>query len=205
MINLNMLKHMKRIINRFIREEISIARIHELYSSAILSHYVKVRGNLENIFIGEGTIVQDEVEIVNSGLGSICIGSNCIILSGAKILSYGGVVKIGNSCSLNPYSIIYGGEGGIVIGNYVRIAAHCVLIPQNHNFERLDKPIFEQGVSSIGIVIDDDVWIGANVTILDNVHIGMGSVIGAGSVVTKNIPAFSLVVGNPGRVIRTRN
>lgn len=84
------------------------------------------------------------------------------------------------------------------------IAAHTVIIPANHNFDRMDLPISRQGLTTKGINIGNDVWIGANVVILDGVEIGDGCVIGASSVVTKSIPNNSVAVGNPAKVIKSR-
>ncbi|MCK7515996.1 MAG: acyltransferase [Desulfobacterales bacterium] len=74
----------------------------------------------------------------------------------------------------------YTGDGGLTIGNNVRIAAHTVIIPANHVFDDVNIPIRKQGLSKKGIVIEDDVWIGSGVKILDGVVIGKGCVIGAG-------------------------
>lgn len=141
------------------------------------------------------------IKIVKSG--KISIGENCFIHQSSMIMTYGGDITLGNNVSVNPYTILYG-HGGLKIGNFVRIAAHTVIIPSNHNFERTDIPIFRQGHTSKGITIEDDVWIGTHVTILDGVKIGQGSIIGAGAVVNKDIPPYSIVVGNPGKVIRNR-
>jgi galactoside O-acetyltransferase len=73
-----------------------------------------------------------------------------------------------------------------------------------HRFDRTDVPIHGQGVTSRGVVIEDNVWIGMNVSILDGVRIGNGSIVGAGAVVTKDVPANAIVVGNPARVLRFR-
>ena len=85
------------------------------------------------------------------------------------------------------------------------IAAHTTVIPSNHIFASCDLPIREQGLTCKGIVIEDDVWIGTGVKILDGITIGKGSVIGAGTVLTKSIEPYSVVVGVPGRVIRMRD
>lgn len=136
--------------------------------------------------------------------GSIKMGKNCFVHDYAMILTYGGNIEIGDNCSFNPFTIVYG-HGGLKIGNGVRIAAHCVIIPSNHNFDRLDIPIFRQGHTKKGIVIEDDVWIGTNCTILDGVTIGKGSVIGAGTLVNKSLPEYSVAVGVPARVLYKRN
>jgi len=99
--------------------------------------------------------------------------------------------------------MIYG-NGGLKIGNNVRIATHTIIIPADHSFEDLSIPIMLQAEKRKGIIIDDDVWIGASVKILDGVKIGRGCVIGAGSVVNHSIPDYSVAVGVPAKVIKSR-
>lgn len=94
--------------------------------------------------------------------------------------------------------------GGVEIGDDVRIATHTVIVAATHRFQALDVPIREQGVEGRKIVIEDDVWIGANVCILGGVTVGSGAVIGAGSVVTRSVPRGAIAAGNPARVIGTR-
>jgi acetyltransferase-like isoleucine patch superfamily enzyme len=119
------------------------------------------------------------------------------------IMSYGGDIEIGNDCSINPFRVLYG-HGGLKVGNSVRIASHTVIVPGNHTFENLNIPIRCQPETRLGIIIEDDVWIGAGCKILDGVRIGRGCVIGAGSVVTSNLEEYSIAVGVPARVIRNR-
>jgi acetyltransferase-like isoleucine patch superfamily enzyme len=135
--------------------------------------------------------------------GKVEIGKNCIIMSGAIIAAYGGFIKIGDSVSINPYSIIYG-HGGVSIGEGTRIASHCVIIPANHIFDDPKTFIKNQGLKHQGINIGKDVWLGTGVRILDGVTIGNGAVIGAGGVVTKDISSGSIAVGVPARVIGSR-
>jgi len=135
--------------------------------------------------------------------GSIEIGRKCEIHYGTLILTYGGDIYIGNNVSINPYSIIYG-HGGLAIEDNVRIAAHCVIIPANHIFDDPSIPIYKQGETRKGIHIEQDVWIGARVTILDGVTIKRGAVIAAGSVVTKDVPANSIIAGIPAKIINNR-
>ncbi|MBC5773504.1 acyltransferase [Pontibacter sp. KCTC 32443] len=137
--------------------------------------------------------------------GSVKIGSNCEFLNGVLLMPYGGSITVGNSCSINPYTVIYGHDRGVIIGDNVLIAAHCVVIPSNHKFERIDIPINQQGEQSKGIIIKDDVWIGSGCRILDGVTIGRGAIVGAGSVVTASVPDFAIYAGVPAKLIRMRN
>jgi len=135
--------------------------------------------------------------------GNVSIGNNSDLRSFTFLDARGGFINIGNNCSINDFSIIYG-MGGVTIGDDVRIATHTVIISGEHNFNDRDKLIRLQGVRPLEIIIEDNVWIGANVTILGGSKVGNGSIIGAGSVVTKSIPPFSVAVGNPAKVLKTR-
>lgn len=137
------------------------------------------------------------------GGGTIHIGPRSHIHDYAMVMTFGGDIRIGANCTVNPFCVLYG-HGGLTIGDSVRIASHSVFIPANHNFNDLSKPIRQQGETRLGIVIEDDVWIGTGVRVLDGVRIGRGSVIGAGAVVTKSIPPNSLAVGIPARVVGRR-
>jgi acetyltransferase-like isoleucine patch superfamily enzyme len=137
---------------------------------------------------------------VNSG-GSIAIGKGCDIHAFAMLITYGGPIRLGDNCSVNPFTIIYG-NGGAYIGNNVRIAAHVMIIPSNHKPGTDATPLHLSGMTHKGIWIEDNVWIGAGAKILDGVSIGRNAVIGAGSVVTRSIPANATAAGVPARVLK---
>lgn len=159
---------------------------------------------MPSIEIGNHAIIESNVTLNTSiGGGTIKIGNNCELRKGCQLLSYGGNILIGNNVSINPYTLVYG-QGNITIGNYVRIAAQCVLIPSNHVFSDPTLPIYAQGLINKGITIEDDVWIGCGVRILDGVTIARGCVIGAGSVVTKSTEAYGIYVGVPAVKIKSR-
>lgn len=160
------------------------------------------RTGSEQIVTGEGTRVAPDARLDGTG-GPIRLGERCLVHPGAMLLPYGGFITMGDDCTVNPYTILYG-HGGLTIGNGVRIATHSVIIPANHVFSDPDTPIHQQSETKLGVTIDDDVWIGSNVTILDGVHIGTGSVIAAGSVVTRSVEPFSIVGGAPARLLKTR-
>lgn len=94
--------------------------------------------------------------------------------------------------------------GGIEIGSNVIIGPYCIIHSANHTFDDIARPIILQGYEKKPVRIGDDCWLGANVIVLPGVTIGRGSIIGAGSVVTKDIPPYSVAVGNPAKVIRSR-
>jgi acetyltransferase-like isoleucine patch superfamily enzyme len=141
--------------------------------------------------------------IRTDGGGSISIGKNCEIHPFAMVLTYGGDIHIGDNCSVNPFAIVYG-HGGVRIGNGVRIAAHTVIIPANHNPPSEGVPLHMSGTRGKGIVIDDDVWLGTGARILDGVHISRHAIVGAGSVVTKSVPENATVAGVPALLIKQR-
>ncbi len=143
------------------------------------------------------TYISPSASLVNKL--SMSIGRNVIVNRCCTIWTTD--LYLGDFVQINPGSVIY---GKIKIGKNVLIGPNCNIVGGNHRFEDLSKPIRTQGSNSVGIEIGDDVWLGAAVSIVDGVKIGSGSIIGAGSVLTKNIPRNSIVVGNPGKVIRTR-
>lgn len=114
-----------------------------------------------------------------------------------------GYIEIGQDAYIGPYGCL-AGPGHISIGQNCMIASHTGIYANNHNFDDLTRPINAQGLTSKGIIIEDDCWLGTGVKVLDGVTIGRGSVIGAGSVVTKSIPPFSIAVGVPAKVIKKR-
>jgi acetyltransferase-like isoleucine patch superfamily enzyme len=140
-------------------------------------------------------------DLEESKKGSLIkIGAHSIIDSFVKIKPAGGVgdLIIGEHTTINSGCVLYTGNG-IQIGNNVAIAANCTLAPVNHAFIKKDTLIIKQGFSPSkgGIIIEDDVWIGANCVILDGALLRTGCVIGAGSIVRGEVPTYSVNVGNP--------
>ena len=109
---------------------------------------------------------------------------------------------IGDNSGLGVNCEVY---GPVTIGNGVLMGPDVMILTGGHAFDRVDIPIGAQGmIQEKAVIIDDDCWIGARVIILPGVHIGTGCVIGAGAVVTKDIPSYSVVGGCPARLIRSR-
>lgn len=142
--------------------------------------YRSVRKDLVpfNLFkLGYRSVIED-FSVLNNSVGNIIIGNECRVGIGNTII------------------------GPVRIGDNVNLAQNVTISGLNHIFEDIDKKISEQGISTSPINIYDDVWIGANSVVLAGVSIGKHSIIGAGSVVTKDIPPYSVAVGNPAHVIK---
>jgi acetyltransferase-like isoleucine patch superfamily enzyme len=135
--------------------------------------------------------------------GTIAIGARSTIHPGAMLLSYGGFIRLGTNCSVNPYSVLYG-HGGLMIGDNVRIAAHCVLIPANHGTALDNGPIADQPLTKHGIRIGSDVWLGTGVRVLDGAIIGDGCVVAAGAVVRGELAPRGIYGGVPTRLLGWR-
>jgi len=152
--------------------------------------------------------VSSLAEIEDSTRGSVIeIGPECDIDAFVRIRAAGGSgdVKLGRRCYVNSGCVLYVGNG-IQIGDYVSIASNCTLAPTNHEFAGTDAPIQFQGFrrSRGGIVIEDDVWIGANTVILDGAILRRGCVIGAMSLVRGEVPSWGIYAGNPLRRLGSR-
>jgi serine acetyltransferase len=157
-----------------------------------------------NIFLHSSVKMSENVVLDTRFGGSITIGENSELLQGVLIMTYGGTIEIGSVCSINPYTILYG-HGNLKIGNNVLIAAHTVIIPANHVFTDVNTPINLQGLTTKGITIEDDVWIGAGCKILDGITIGKGAIIAAGAVVNKDVEPYTIVGGVPAKELKKRN
>jgi acetyltransferase-like isoleucine patch superfamily enzyme len=135
--------------------------------------------------------------------GSIHLADNVECSTGCLLHAYGGKISIGENSFLGPYCILYG-HGGIEIGKGCLIAGHTCIASSNHEIPKPGIPIRSCPNQLLPVQIGNDVWIGFSATILGGVRIGNGAVIGAGSVVTRDVPAAAVVAGNPARIIRQR-
>ncbi len=155
--------------------------------------------------INQDTIVEPSAELRFGpvSVGQIQIGAGSHLDSGTLLATFGGSILLGKRVYVGPYSVVYG-HGGVVLGDNVIVSSHVSIMAMNHLFADLGVPIRDQGERHLGISIESDVWIGTGARILDGVTIGRGSVVGAGAVVTRSLPAFSVAVGVPAAVIYDR-
>lgn len=130
-------------------------------------------------------------------------GKNIMLSKGGKFVRPQEIV-LGSNIFINRN--FYISARTLTLGNNIMIGPNVVIECDDHSFKNIGKTMFEmQNDRDISFVtIEDDVWIGANVTILKNVMIGEGSIIGAGCVVTKNVPPYTINVGIPNRSVKTR-
>ena len=141
------------------------------------------------------------------GSGKIKIGDNSAIGAFSRVIistsfnQIGKHIKIGNNVGLGEYAYL-GGGGGLEIKDDCIIAQYLSCHPENHNYSDPNQLIRHQGVQRKGIVIGKNCWIGSKVTILDGVTIGDSCVIAAGAVVTKDMPANTVIGGVPARVLK---
>ncbi|MDP3392435.1 DapH/DapD/GlmU-related protein [Sediminibacterium sp.] len=163
------------------------------------------------LMAGKDLIIEDNAEINCLSEQNIVLGNRVTIGKHAIIRPsniYGGAIgaglKVGDHSNIGPYSYI-GCSGKITIGNNVMISPRVSIYAENHVFDEANIPMKEQGVTQSAVTIEDDCWIAANSIILAGVTIGKGSVIAAGSVVTKSVPPYSVVAGVPAKVIKQRN
>lgn len=162
----------------------------------------------DHITLGKGVFLDRGVYLHALPAG-ISIGENSFLMHHTMLhvfnfrsLPHAGIT-VGKNCFLGEYNVVRG-QGGVTIGNDVYTGPMVQLVAVNHVFHDANRPIREQGITAKGIVIEDDVWLGANVTVVDGVTVGKGSIIGAGSVVTQDIPPYSIAVGTPAKPIKSR-
>lgn len=157
------------------------------------------------IKLGNRVMIGDNCQITAQGQNSrISLGDNVLIGRNAILRTRGGVLSMGENTTIGANCII-ASRSKVNLGKNVFVAAYCYLISGDHLLEERDIPLQDQPVVSKGIVVEDNVWLGARVTILDGNTVGRGSIVGAGAVVTKDIPEFCIAVGVPAKVIKKRS
>ena len=160
-----------------------------------------------NIVLGDNVAIDDHT-LLDGGTGPACkmqIGDKVLISKGCVIQAKNGPLNIKDEVDIGAHVII-SSAGGITLEKNVLIAGNCYIGGARYNLDSLDTPIMYQGVYSRGpITIGEGTWVGASVTILDGIAIGKGCVVGAGSLVTKDIPDYAIAIGSPAKVVKIRS
>jgi galactoside O-acetyltransferase len=175
----------KFMIKRIIRDITLKIKAYKKYNILLIQG--KIINNSNNISIGSKFNMSQNCHLFaqdKTGESKIIIGDNVALNFNVHInADCGGKIIIGDNCMFGPYTVIRA---------------------SNHKYDNINIPIYKQGHNPGEIIIESDVWIGAHTSILPNVKIGQSSVIGAGSVVTSDIPPFSVAAGVPAKIIKMR-
>ena len=182
--------------------------LHESNGALFLGKAVSLQ-HPQLISVVRSVIIEDYVRIDALSHQGVILGDNVTIAKFATIQCTGVIrslgigLRVGNNSAIGAYSFL-GAQGGITIGDDVIMGPRVSFHAENHRYEDPDTPIRLQGETRQGIVVENDCWIGAGAIILDGVRIGSGAIVAAGSVVTKDVPAFAIVAGSPARIIKQR-
>lgn len=154
-----------------------------------------------NVYLDQGTYL-------HACPAGISIGDNSFVMHGAALHVYNfrdlphAFIRIGRDSLIGELNVLRG-QRGITIGDRVYTAPLVQLLAVNHVYDDPTRPMVEQGITADGIVVEDDVWIGASAIITDGVRIGRGAVVAAGAVVTQDVPPHTVVGGVPAKVLKT--
>ncbi len=169
---------------------------------AFIGRNITVLAKKNSLHFSDSVSIQDNVFI--QGDGNFTLGQRSMIKRDAYVIFSKGQLRIGDNSAIGKRSEISLNGGEISIGNSVRIASNVFITNANHAFSKKDTPIMDQEIITRNVIIEDDVWIGHGAIILPGVSIGKGAIIAAGSIVTKDVAAFTIVGGNPARFIKSR-
>ena len=174
--------------------------------TAAIESNVRIRF-ADHIRLGHGVYL-DQGTYLHATPGGIEIGPRTIVMHGAVLHVYNfrdmqqSRIRIGSDSLIGEYSVIRG-QGGVQIGDRVYTSPFTQIIAVNHVFDDPTRPFVEQGITAEGIVIEDDVWLGAGAIITDGVRVGKGAVVAAGAVVTRDVPPHTVVGGVPAKPIKS--
>lgn len=177
----------------------------QMEGAAAIENHVRLRF-ASYIKLGSGSYL-DQGTYLHACPGGIEIGAETIVMHGAILHVYNfrdmphSRIKIGCQSLIGEYSVIRG-QGGVEIGDRVYTSPFTQIIAVNHVFDDPNRPFVEQGITAEGIVIEDDVWLGAGAIITDGVRVGRGAVVAAGAVVNRDVEPHTVVGGVPARLIK---
>lgn len=189
---------LRAIVYRLIMKLDGAPAIEAAVRIAYASHIRLGRG----VYLDRGVYLHALPAGISIGEGTFLLHHTMLHVFNFRDLPHAGIT-IGKNCFIGEFNVVRG-QGGVRIGDDVYTGPMVQILAVNHVYDDPVRPIREQGITAQGIVIEDDVWIGAGAVILDGVSIGRGSVIGAGSVVNGDIPAYSVAVGAPAKHVKDR-
>ncbi len=166
--------------------------------NVVLRHPHKIR-------IGDDVVVDDLVVLDAKGErnSGISIGNGVFLGRGTILSCKDGDIELHDHVNIGFMSEVFSGSR-VVVGRNGLFAAYTYLVGGGHQFERAETPVLEQGRSSLGITLDENVWLGTGAKVLDGVRIGRNVVVGANAVVNTDLPDSVVAAGVPARVVRKR-
>ena len=171
---------------------------HRGLRSHICSRLYIIANRLPGSLSKHGSVFKKLREMIAKGFIAYC-GNNVNL---EPHIRFDLALQIDDYSGIGEHSELY---GDIKIGKYVMMGTGVKIYSRNHAFSNTTIPMCRQGFQSVRqVIIEDDVWIGGNAIILPGVHVHTGAILGAGAVVTKDVPPYAIVGGNPARVIRFR-
>lgn len=198
-----------RIAAMALRGLVARAFLKETSGLLLVGRGVRIR-NPHRISFGSGVVIEDYAEVQGRSQEGIRFGDGVTVGSFAMIRPSGyygrkaGIgLSIGAGSNIGPLCYI-GCSGGISIGENVMIGPGVNLFAENHVFARTDMTMKDQGVTWAKIVVEDDCWLASGSTVVAGVTIGRGSIVAAGAVVTRDVPAFSIAAGVPAEIVGSR-
>jgi acetyltransferase-like isoleucine patch superfamily enzyme len=164
----------------------------------VLRHPKKIR-------LGDDVVVDDLVVLDAKGASNrgIAVGNGVFLGRGTILSCKDGDIVLGDHTNVGFHCEVFSAST-VTVGRHGLFAAYTYLVGGGHEFDRADVPVIEQGRSSRGITLGDNVWLGTGTKVLDGVRIGRDVVVGAGAVVTDDVPDGAVAVGIPARVVRRR-
>lgn len=177
----------------------------QMEGAAAIENGVRIRF-ANNVRLGHGVYL-DQNTYLHATPNGIELGDETIVMHGAVLHVYNfrdmphSGITIGKNSLVGEYSVIRG-QGGVTIGDRVYTSPFTQIIAVNHVFDNPKRPFVDQGITAEGIVIEDDVWLGAGAVITDGVRVGKGAVVAAGAVVTKDVPPHTVVGGVPAQILK---
>lgn len=186
------------------------ARLAQLRRHATVGAHVRlepstqIKVNVAGLVLGTRVrLARGVVLRLDTPNGRLHLGDGTAVHEYSILHTQQGWIEVGRNVSIHPFGVI-NGEGGIRIGDDVRIAARVTILSSTHVFTDPDTPVRSQPIEPLPVSIGDDVWVGTGVTVLGGVTVGRGSVIGAGAVVNRDVRPFTVVAGVPARPVGTR-
>lgn len=200
---LTLFKEMPAIFGSYIRPIVYKIILGRIGAACLIERSVRIEVP-SRLFMGDRVVVGQNCWISPGGIGGeIRFGNDTFVAHLCTLRAEGGNISVGNNVQISRNCYL-NGAGNINIGDHTMLGPNSSIVSVNHISDNVDIPMREQGIQKAKVSIESDVWLGAHVCVMPGVKIGKGSIIGAGAVVTKDIPPYSIAAGVPAKIIANR-